>query len=180
MYEKYGLNCVEDGARSTNYNRFCAFRKKYRPNYVKHKSQSHTGFDHLQCETCEQGIRKVNELRQQRDHEMDQEKMLLLDNELKKSEGYLQAHINRSNLSRQGFHQRRVKAVYNRRRGDVSFIADASGANVSCYSPRFAGTEKGEPARHEMLKIKCTFVKVHGVGSFVVASLPELENNGTN
>lgn len=39
-------------------------------------------------------------------------------------------------------------------------IIDAGGGAGCIHIPRFPTTEKGEPARHEMLKIKSTFVKV--------------------
>ena len=37
---------------------------------------------------------------------------------------------------------------------------DGAGAQASNYSPRYKTTEKSEPARHDMLKIKSTYVKV--------------------
>jgi hypothetical protein len=45
-------------------------------------------------------------------------------------------------------------------KGHLSMIIDGAGAQASNYSPRYNTTDKGEPARHEMLKIKSTYVKV--------------------
>jgi hypothetical protein len=44
--------------------------------------------------------------------------------------------------------------------GHLSLIIDGAGEQASNYSPRYNTTEKGEPARHKMLKIKSTYVKV--------------------
>ena len=45
-------------------------------------------------------------------------------------------------------------------KGLLSMIIDGAGAQASNYSPRYNTTEKSEPARHKMLKIKSTYVKV--------------------
>ena len=45
-------------------------------------------------------------------------------------------------------------------KGLLSMIIDGAGAQASNYSPRYNTTEKGEPARHKMFKIKSTYVKV--------------------
>jgi hypothetical protein len=39
-------------------------------------------------------------------------------------------------------------------------IVDGAGAQASNYCPRYNTSEKSEPARHKMLKIKSTYVKV--------------------
>jgi len=59
-------------------------------------------------------------------------------------------------------------------------IIEAGGGAGCIHIPRFPTTEKGEPARHEMLKIKSTFIKIHGVGSLLCVSLPDLEKQGGN
>ncbi len=41
-------------------------------------------------------------------------------------------------------------------------------------------SEKKEPARHTMLKIKTTFIKVHGIGSLLVVTFPDIEKQGGN
>ena len=180
VFQKYVDSCNKNKINHLDYPNFCRIRKKDRPNYVKHASQSHAGFDHLKCDICEVSTRHINILRKKRDHEMDDEKMRILDVELRKYESLLAGHRTRANASRANYHLRRVKAVYHRNRGDISFIVDASGAHVTCYTPRFSTTEKGEPARHTVLKIKSTYVKVHGVGSFIVQSLPDIECQGAN
>lgn len=59
-------------------------------------------------------------------------------------------------------------------------IVDAAGGTGSTHSPRYRTTEKGEPTRHSMLKVKNTFVKIHGVGSLVFQTFQELESQGGN
>ena len=44
--------------------------------------------------------------------------------------------------------------------GCLSMIVDGAGAQASNYCPRYNTSEKSEPARHKMLKIKSTYVKV--------------------
>ena len=62
--------------------------------------------------------------------------------------------------ARQEYYKTRSKAIDNAIRNDISMIIDAGGGAGCIHIPRFPTTEKGEPARHEMLKIKSTFVKV--------------------
>lgn len=59
-------------------------------------------------------------------------------------------------------------------------IIDAGGGSGCSNIPRFQSTEKSEPARHLMLKIKSTFIKVHGIGSLLVVTLPDIEKQGGN
>lgn len=49
---------------------------------------------------------------------------------------------------------------FNDNRGYLSIIIDGAGAQASNDSPRYASSEKGEPARHNMFKIKSTYIKV--------------------
>jgi len=58
------------------------------------------------------------------------------------------------------YYKTRNKAIKNKKYNDISMIIDAGGGAGCIHIPRFPTTEKGEPARHEMLKIKSTFVKV--------------------
>ena len=113
-------------------------------------------------------------------HETDEENRVKLEQVVKDLQIILLEHLGRANRSRSAYHSRRVKAARNRHQGDVSAIIDASGANVANYSPRFNRTEKGEPARHVMLKIKSTFIKLHGMGSVLVNTVTDREEQGTN
>lgn len=64
--------------------------------------------------------------------------------------------------------------------GDVSMIIDSAGGSGTTFAPRYSTTEINEPARHEMCKIKSTIIIVHGVGTKVVVTIPELEKQGCN
>ena len=126
-----------------------------------------------------------------------------IEKQLKFAEGQLDEHRKRAYLSRQQYYQRRTKAIKpeNITKGYLSMVIDGAGAQASNYCPRYSTTEKGEPARHNMLKIKSTYVKVgciveysirkfiiiciglfkvHGLGGFVLTSPPDLEKKGAN
>jgi hypothetical protein len=83
-------------------------------------------------------------------------------------------------LAKQKYYDTRSKAVANLSKGDISMIIDAGGGSGCSHIPRFQSTEKGEPARHLMLKIKTTFIKVHGIGSLLVVTYPDIEKQGGN
>jgi len=53
---------------------------------------------------------------------------------------------------RKHYYDTRSKAIRNSS-DDVSMIIDKSGGCGTTYSPRYNTTEKGEPARHTMLKV---------------------------
>ena len=69
-------------------------------------------------------------------------------------------HCQQADMARKKYLEVRNKAVDNIKYNDLSMIIDAGGGAGCIHIPRFTTTEKGEPARHEMLKIKTTFVKV--------------------
>jgi len=89
---------------------------------------------------------------------------------LKLAVKHLDEHRARAGRSRDGYRRRRGKATKEEyiRRGYLSMIVDGAGAQASNYSPRYRTTEKSEPARHEMLKIKSTYVKVTGTSIFYI------------
>ena len=119
VYEKYVRHCASDNSSPVRYARFCEIRKQERPNYVKHASQSHAGFDHLKCDICDKAIRYLNQQRRLRDHEMDDKTRRDLDKDVQDYEALLDAHRKRSNLSRAGYRKIRTKAVHNRMRGYI-------------------------------------------------------------
>ena len=67
------------------------------------------------------------------------------------------------------------------RKGFISMTIDGAGAQASNYCPRYSTSEKGEPARHDMLKLKTTFAKGDGVGGLLVrTSFLDLEKRAAN
>ena len=63
---------------------------------------------------------------------------------------------------------------------DVSMIVDAAGGQGTIYQPRMMTVAKNEPERHTMLKTTCTFTKVHGLGTLITQSFPDIEGKGSN
>jgi len=105
---------------------------------------------------------KVNDLNNQYNHASTIQERDTLETAVKLAQAQKQEHINRALASREGYYDRRSKAVmdFNVNRGYLSMIIDGAGAQASNYCPRYATTEKGEPARHNMFKIKSTYIKV--------------------
>ena len=89
-------------------------------------------------------------------HRIEKEK------DIKSLEDMVNEHRGRAKLSRHNYYRRRAKAVEPQfvKKGYLSMTIDAAGAQAANYSPRYSTTEKGEPARHHMLKMKSTYVKV--------------------
>ena len=92
----------------------------------------------------------------------------------------LDFHRKLAESAKEQYYRARSKAVKNKTNGDISMIIDAGGGSGCSHIPRFNSSEKREPARHAMLKIKTTFVKVHGIGSLVVVTYPDIEKQGGN
>jgi hypothetical protein len=63
---------------------------------------------------------------------------------------------------------------------DMSMAVDAAGGSGTTNFPHYAASAKDEPPRHKLLDIKCTFAKVHGLGTKVYVSFPTLETQGGN
>jgi len=92
----------------------------------------------------------------------------------------LDTHKKIAAMAKKHYYDVRAKAVTNMQKGDVSMIIDAGGGSGCSHIPRFNSSEKKEPARHTMLKIKTTFIKVHGIGSLLVVTFPDIEKQGGN
>jgi len=95
-------------------------------------------------------------------------------------EDILENHKQAAWNEKQKYYNTRSKASKNLPKGDISMIIDAGGGSACSNIPRFQSTEKGEPARHLMLKIKSTFIKVHGIGSLLVVTIPDIKKQGGN
>jgi len=92
----------------------------------------------------------------------------------------LETHRELTDSAKKQYYDVRGKAVKNKVKGDITMIIDAGGGSGCSHIPRFSSSEKREPARHTMLKIKTTFIKVHGIGSLVVVTFPDIERQGGN
>ena len=127
-------------------------------------------------------ITQVNVASKEYDHETDPRERNKKEEAKKIAIRHREEHLHRAATSRKFYHNRRHKASREEyvKRGYLSMMIDGAGAQASNYSPRYNTTEKGEPARHKMMKIKSTFIKVHGVGGLVLTSSPDLEKQGGN
>ena len=149
-----------------SYHEFCRTRKHHCPHFKRSRRTRRGGWNHLSCGTCDSLKRKIA-------HAPDEKTR-------KGSEEKLEDHHKFQEKHGNYYYFTRAKAIRRMSDNDVSMIVDASGGTGTTYSPRYRTTEKGEPSRHSVLKAKNTFSKVHGVGTYVYQSLPELEGQGSN
>ena len=105
---------------------------------------------------------QIHKIKKKFNHTQAQEAKVCVEKDLKEKQDKLVAHRLRAKNSRLGYYARRAKAVKpeNVAKGYLSIIIDGAGAQASNYAPRYSTSEKGEPARHNALKIKSTYVKV--------------------
>ena len=117
----------------------------------------------MECNTCSELNREVYRRKKDFKHSTNDEERKDKENALKEAQSQIFEHLKRSAESRLGYYRRRGKAVEKAyiSRGYLSLAIDGAGAQASNYSPRYSTSEKNEPERHEMLKIKSTYVKVH-------------------
>jgi hypothetical protein len=115
-------------------------------------------------------FKKIAEATQDYNHELTLESRTVIDTEKKGYEHQLEEHLNRARQSRALYAMRRHKACEERsvKNGDISIVIDGAGSQASNYIPRFNTTEKSEPKRHEMMKIKSTYIKVGDLCSLYV------------
>ena len=59
-------------------------------------------------------------------------------------------------------------------------MIDVSGGNGATLYPRVKVVEKRGPRRYQLLKTKMTFAVVHGIGTLVYLSYPDLGSQGEN
>ena len=113
---------------------------------------------------------KIGEATQEYDHELIPESRTEVDNKKKGLVNQLNEHLSRARQSRALYAMRRHKACEERsvKNGDISIEIDGAGSQASNYIPRFNTTEKGEPKRYDMLKIKSTYIKVGDLCSIYV------------
>jgi len=78
-------------------------------------------------------------------------------------------------FAKKQYYDARAKAVTKRPKGAISMIIDAGGGTGCIHIPRFNSSVEKEPARHTMLKIKTTFIKVHRIESLLMVTIPDIE-----
>lgn len=115
------------------------------------------------CQTCSKLEREIADKKASFDHSTEDNDRLKAESDLKYAQRMLEEHRARALKARSMYYQRRSKAATEQyiKKGYLSIIIDGAGAAASNYCPRYSTSEKGEPARHDMLKIKSTYVKVN-------------------
>jgi predicted YcjX-like family ATPase len=123
----------------------------------------------LICHTCSELNRDVFRRKKDFKHITTEVERINAEKALKEAESQILEHLMRSTESRLGYYRRRGKATAKEyiRRGYLSLAIDGAGAQASNYSPRYSTSEKNEPERHEMLKIKSIYIKVTTVKSYI-------------
>jgi hypothetical protein len=92
----------------------------------------------------------------------------------------LMDHIRKQLEVRQQYYKTRSKVIESGNKSNLSMMVDAAGSTGLTFSPRACRVSKNMEARHDMMKIKSTFTKMHGYGIRIDINFPNLEKMGTN
>jgi len=114
------------------------YKSHHCPNFKIHRSTSKAGWNHLECNECNQLKRRIKREKNEA--------------ERRKLEDVLNNHKKNAWDAKQKYYNTRSKATKNLDKGDISMIVDAGGGSGCSNIPSFQSSEKGEPARHLMLK----------------------------
>jgi hypothetical protein len=169
LYEYYEATMRVLQRPTVPLNQFCELRRVHRPHYIRHrKAAGHAKWNHMECTECtllDMAIRKAPKAK--------------FPEKRKELEMELEAHWADQELYRNHYSLTIVKAVENCD-WDLAIHVDG-GSSGSEYSPFFfQDIASGEQAPHFGLKVKNTFVQLHGWGNLVYQSYPLLEEQGTN
>lgn len=101
----------------------------------------------------------------------------------------LAEHINLLDACRMNYQSTEAKAVitnkqfdtFNINESDVSMVQDASGGKGTVYHPHYSSYSPSEiPQPQDLLRVKCTFCKIHGHGTYIYVSYSQVERGGAN
>lgn len=101
----------------------------------------------------------------------------------------LREHINLLDACRLNYQCTETKAVITNRQfntfgineSDVSMVQDASGGKGTVYHPHYSSYSPSEfPQPKDLLRVKCTFCKIHGHGTYIYVSYSQVESGGAN
>ena len=145
---------------------FLFTRRSERRNYKRSKTIRKGGYNHVCCGDCSR-LRRLIVTNKNNPIERD------------KFQNEFLAHVEKQQIYRDIYEYVIIKSV-SRKHGKycISMIIDAAGGGR--FYPRFKTMEKSEAQRHELLKTKMTFAVVHGVGTFMYQSFPDLGCQGCN
>ena len=168
IYFKLYVPFCENNSPPVSYPRFCALRKRFRPNYVRDRRTGARGWNHLGCHDCDKFKLFINEAKKTRDL-----------SKLADLNARYNAHLDEQDVYRR---QYKVRGIKGQTRAPLygSAIVDATSSLGASFIPHVGKQVKGEPERNQLLKMKSTFTRVHGVGTLIVQSFPDLEKQGSN
>ena len=101
----------------------------------------------------------------------------------------LTEHINLLDACRMNYQCAEKKAVMTNKQfdtfgineSDVSMVQDASGGKGTVYHPHYSRYSPSEfPQSKDLLRVKCTFCKIHGHGTCIYVSYSQVESGGAN
>jgi hypothetical protein len=174
--EDYKAHCVAANVKPLSYAAFTEVRRKFFPQLKKHKSHKRKcGFNHTACDICTQSSRAMNKVKSAFEYE--------------KIKSLLSDHISSLVACRMNYQCTEAKAVITNQIferldnncSDVSMVQDASGGTGTVYHPHYHFFSAKEfPKRFDLLRVKCTFCKIHGHGTYIYVSLNQLESSGAN
>ena len=169
LYKTYYMAyCSKKNIVPVTLEQFYRIRKHFCPNYKKSKTIRPGGWNHIRCDTCDSLRREI-----MRCEEGTAEC-------ISKQQGFLK-HMKKQDQCREIYEKKVKKSTCKKYRSSrLSIIVDAAGGAGTKNQPRMVTQEKNEPPRNKMLKTKWTFCVIHGVGTYIYSSYPNLGKQGGN
>jgi hypothetical protein len=165
--EDYVPWCKYNELKSVPVNIFTSIRKHFRPKFKKSQKMRKRGFDMTSCSRCETYNADI-------DAATDPEVRSELVNSF-------EFHKRLARGARRHYANHRAKATLPINSNvDMDMAIDASGGSGTVNLPRYQAAGKDDPPQQDLLDIKCTFTKIHGLGTKVYISFPTLESQGGN
>lgn len=149
--------------------RFLELRKEHRPFYIRHrKAASRKTWNHMECTECTELdtlLRKATK---------SKAPQLRKDLEMKLEQHWADQELHRNHQSLEV-----VKGIEN---SDFDMVCHIDGGSAgSEFLPFFfQDVASGEPFPHKCLRVKNTFVQIHGWGNLVFQTYPVIEPQSTN
>jgi hypothetical protein len=169
VYQYYEEFCLGLNYETVPYNRFVAIRKEHCPYFIRHrKAAGRMTWNHMECTTCTELDTAIRKCPKKKDP--------MRRKELEKE---LEAHWADQEVFRNHYAMTVAKAIENKDRDLVMHI-DGGEAGTSFQPFFFQDVSAGEALPHFCMKVKNTFVQIHGWGSLVFQSYPVLEEMSTN
>lgn len=173
---EYVPHCAAAKTEPLGYGTFTAVRRQFFPHLKIHKAYKRkSGWNHTACVIC-------TEMSSTMKHCKDPETYALAFSKLTD-------HIQSLDACRMHYGCVETKAVMTNQwfgrfkvnMSDLSLVQDASGGHGTTYHPHCASFSAQErPQKKDLLKVKCTFSKLHGHGTYIYVSICPVERSGAN